>query len=386
MHWRYQFDFLNLFNGMSIFAYHRNRAQAYTRYLRTKTATKKKPLEHQPFQLISFPVFVVADLICGPPPTRAPPPTTTTTTTEAPTTREAEIFSPSPTPPRRPPQNPTTDHQMFRPQMVNNDINEALQPSQNPQLATPSPTVRPGDIITEIKMMVGQESQPSRNRNAIPVPPPRIVSTEPTMRGMEGSRRQLPPGLALPESNLPFPHSSRITPSPKPILPPPPNSLNGQIISRPREDPSLRPNNARDHPRSVQPPEPQIINKANLGVGASFSQRQRPPALVPQRSETDVLPRHQESLIDRSTLCKELDYDEVIVRDAYKEDNSIVIKWHSEVTNILGFRVVYRLFGKPEFKQGPPLAPSEREFRIKNVPSNVSLSPEMLFLLCLTCV
>ena len=65
--------------------------------------------------------------------------------------------------------------------------------------------------------------------------------------------------------------------------------------------------------------------------------------------------------------------DEVIVRDAYKEENSIVIKWDTDTSNILGFRIVYRLFGKPEFKQGPPLAPSEREFRIKNVPSNVSV-------------
>ena len=64
--------------------------------------------------------------------------------------------------------------------------------------------------------------------------------------------------------------------------------------------------------------------------------------------------------------------EEVIVREAYKEDNLIVIKWESETSNILGFRVVYRLFGKPEFKQGPPLGPSEREFRIKNVPANVS--------------
>ena len=29
-----------------------------------------------------------------------------------------------------------------------------------------------------------------------------------------------------------------------------------------------------------------------------------------------------------------------------------------------------RLFGTPQFKQGPPLAPSEREFKIKNVPDN----------------
>lgn len=66
--------------------------------------------------------------------------------------------------------------------------------------------------------------------------------------------------------------------------------------------------------------------------------------------------------------------EEVIVREAYKEDNLIVIKWDSETSNILGFRVVYRLFGKPEFKQGPPLGPSEREFRIKNVPANVSIN------------
>eukprot|EP00096_Caligus_rogercresseyi_P014447 TRINITY_DN6966_c0_g1_i1.p1 TRINITY_DN6966_c0_g1~~TRINITY_DN6966_c0_g1_i1.p1 ORF type:complete len:900 (+),score=135.57 TRINITY_DN6966_c0_g1_i1:204-2903(+) len=61
---------------------------------------------------------------------------------------------------------------------------------------------------------------------------------------------------------------------------------------------------------------------------------------------------------------------EVVVRDAFKEDNSIIIKWSTETSNILGFRIVYRLFGKPDFKQGPPLSPTEREFRIKNVPSN----------------
>ena len=72
----------------------------------------------------------------------------------------------------------------------------------------------------------------------------------------------------------------------------------------------------------------------------------------------------------------------VIMRDAYKDDNSIVIKWESEVSNILGFRVVYRLFGKPEFKQGPPLAPSEREFRIKNVPSDVSGPTHHDYLAC----
>ncbi|CAH2001626.1 unnamed protein product [Acanthoscelides obtectus] len=59
---------------------------------------------------------------------------------------------------------------------------------------------------------------------------------------------------------------------------------------------------------------------------------------------------------------------EVIVKDAFRQDNSVIIKWGSETANILGFRVVYRLFGDKSFKQGPPLEASEREFKIKNVP------------------
>lgn len=65
------------------------------------------------------------------------------------------------------------------------------------------------------------------------------------------------------------------------------------------------------------------------------------------------------------------DSNEVIVKNAYRQDNSVVIQWDSDVANILGFRVVYRLFGDKSFKQGPPLEASEREFKIKNVPSQV---------------
>ncbi|CAH2104411.1 unnamed protein product [Euphydryas editha] len=63
------------------------------------------------------------------------------------------------------------------------------------------------------------------------------------------------------------------------------------------------------------------------------------------------------------------DSNEVIVKNAYRQDNSVIIQWDSNVANILGFRVVYRLFGDKSFKQGPPLEASEREFKIKNVPS-----------------
>ncbi|KAL1490570.1 hypothetical protein ABEB36_013240 [Hypothenemus hampei] len=63
------------------------------------------------------------------------------------------------------------------------------------------------------------------------------------------------------------------------------------------------------------------------------------------------------------------DSKEVIVKNAFRQDNSVIIQWGSETANILGFRVVYRLFGDKSFKQGPPLEASEREFKIKNVPS-----------------
>lgn len=63
---------------------------------------------------------------------------------------------------------------------------------------------------------------------------------------------------------------------------------------------------------------------------------------------------------------------EVIVKNAFRQDSSVIIQWGSETANILGFRVVYRLFGDKSFKQGPPLEASEREFKIKNVPSQVS--------------
>lgn len=60
---------------------------------------------------------------------------------------------------------------------------------------------------------------------------------------------------------------------------------------------------------------------------------------------------------------------EVQVKNAFRQDSSVIIQWDSDTTNILGFRVVYRLFGDKAFKQGPPLEASEREFKIKNVPS-----------------
>lgn len=93
---------------------------------------------------------------------------------------------------------------------------------------------------------------------------------------------------------------------------------------------------------------------ANANLNAN-SQHQRPPLILgfpPQRPKTD-------------------DSNEVVVKNAHRQDNSVIIQWDSDTANILGFRVVYRLFGDKSFKQGPPLEASEREFKIKNVPAQV---------------
>ena len=138
--------------------------------------------------------------------------------------------------------------------------------------------------------------------------------------------------------------------------------MNSNIVTRPRG------------PEVVA--KPRSVPTALLTVQDQEEPQARPSNIV-------LRPISQETASNNAPLTAEdVSTAEVIVRDAYKEDNSIVIKWDTDTSNILGFRIVYRLFGKPEFKQGPPLAPSEREFRIKNVPSNVSTRSGIRVMFC----
>ncbi|XP_038107350.1 leucine-rich repeat and fibronectin type-III domain-containing protein 3 isoform X2 [Culex quinquefasciatus] len=93
-------------------------------------------------------------------------------------------------------------------------------------------------------------------------------------------------------------------------------------------------------------------NPNNNGPG----HKQRPPLVL-------GFPPQRGTQIDDSR--------EVQVKNAFssRQDSSVIIQWDSDTANILGFRVVYRLFGDKSFKQGPPLEASEREFKIKNVPT-----------------
>ena len=116
-----------------------------------------------------------------------------------------------------------------------------------------------------------------------------------------------------------------------------------------------------------------VINRR--GESDNTAQLTSSDSQLPSRPNDLFLRPSKDSLThDANSLAPEALLEDVIVKEAYKETNSIVIRWESETTNILGFRVIYRLFGTPQFKQGPPLAPSEREFKIKNVPDNVSIT------------
>ncbi|OAD56411.1 Leucine-rich repeats and immunoglobulin-like domains protein 3 [Eufriesea mexicana] len=94
--------------------------------------------------------------------------------------------------------------------------------------------------------------------------------------------------------------------------------------------------------------------------------------LSPPKQVQDQLQQHQPRppLVLGSPLYKsKLNDKDIIVKDVLRQDNAVIIYWDTEATNILGFKVIYRLFGDSSFKQAPPLEASEREFKIKNVPS-----------------
>ena len=96
----------------------------------------------------------------------------------------------------------------------------------------------------------------------------------------------------------------------------------------------------------------------------------------PKQINQDQLQQHQPRppLVLGSPLYKSKFNDkDIVVKDVLRQDNAVIIYWDTEATNILGFKVIYRLFGDNSFKQAPPLEASEREFKIKNVPSQVKL-------------
>ena len=98
------------------------------------------------------------------------------------------------------------------------------------------------------------------------------------------------------------------------------------------------------------------------------------PSSLKHNQDLGAMQQHQPRppLVLGSPLYKSKSSEkDIIVKDVLRQDNAVIIYWDTEVANILGFRVIYRLFGDTSFKQAPPLEATEREFKIKNVPSQV---------------
>lgn len=61
----------------------------------------------------------------------------------------------------------------------------------------------------------------------------------------------------------------------------------------------------------------------------------------------------------------------ITLKELERTGSAVTLKWDS-TSRVSGFRIIYRRFGDEIFSQGPPLAATEREYTIRNVPHNVS--------------
>lgn len=75
--------------------------------------------------------------------------------------------------------------------------------------------------------------------------------------------------------------------------------------------------------------------------------------------------------IARSPSLMFAEKSDIVLRDIQRNSDSITLRWES-MKPMAGYRIIYRLFGEDAFRHGPPLAPTEREYKIKHIPFNVS--------------
>ncbi|XP_015600327.1 uncharacterized protein LOC107270128 [Cephus cinctus] len=117
---------------------------------------------------------------------------------------------------------------------------------------------------------------------------------------------------------------------------------------------------------------PAIISRPTVARTGNVVKTRTTPASIKHNQDLGSIQQHQPRppLVLGSPLYKAKSNDkDIIVKDVLRQDNAVIIYWDTEAANIIGFRVIYRLFGDNSFKQAPPLEASEREFKIKNVPS-----------------
>lgn len=123
------------------------------------------------------------------------------------------------------------------------------------------------------------------------------------------------------------------------------------------------------------------VSSPNLHTGSIMSVKQ-PLPIQTHNQNVNVLPKSLETVhhglrhIPPSSQHHHnlifADKSEILVQEIVRSGDSIMLHWESSKQTSGGFRIIYRLFGEDTFRHGPPLAATETEYRIKNVPNNVS--------------
>ncbi|XP_022241874.1 vasorin-like [Limulus polyphemus] len=109
---------------------------------------------------------------------------------------------------------------------------------------------------------------------------------------------------------------------------------------------------------------------------ATFPSYQTTPSPTTRLTETQTSLTSRSSgivAVDSSSAGTKIPYpviEEVKIRDAFRTGNSIMVEWDSNSSNLLGFQVVYRVFGEEQFTRGPSLVASQRQYAIPNVPTD----------------
>ncbi|CAD1477288.1 unnamed protein product, partial [Heterotrigona itama] len=133
---------------------------------------------------------------------------------------------------------------------------------------------------------------------------------------------------------------------------------------------SINNNNNNNTPRSPTVVTNRPATVARTGNVVITRTTLSPPKQIHDQQFQQIQHQPRPPLVLGSPLYKSKFNDkDIVVKDVLRQDNAVIIYWDTEATNVLGFKVIYRLFGDNSFKQAPPLEASEREFKIKNVPS-----------------
>lgn len=78
-----------------------------------------------------------------------------------------------------------------------------------------------------------------------------------------------------------------------------------------------------------------------------------------------------EDSLSSASMFPEITVNAIKIMNAYQRESSVIIEWDSQSNdNGRDLQIVYRFFGRKEFKKGPKLRKSSRRYALNNLPAN----------------